>query len=399
MKEPIIKFDLATMMQVQAEDGNVESQFTIGALMLHGSDAYPVTKGKVYIAQDQVAGLKWLRKAAAQNHPEAQYNIGLAYLRGLGVVQSRDKALPWFRRAADGGEVNAQGIIGEVLYWGADGIAKHPEEGIKFLRPAAKHGIARAQHCLGHAYFHGKVVPKDLRAAFLWWQKASKQGNADSQYNLAWCYWNAQGVQVDQDKAIKWMQKAVAGGEARAPKDLAEFNKTRRGPAEMAEFRKSQRASLEREAAAGCGRSAAELKEFGLRLPAAVAKLNGGQCSTEGCDATYTGKFIPDDWELIPCSYSDGRPPTYSYECPKCIAEMRARLRARQAAEAAAYEKQHEQCAGCAKPLAFKDMNNDHWLSGGNAPFEDCKMFCGSCFAAKVKAIARNRQAATARAQ
>jgi TPR repeat protein len=44
--------------------------------------------------------VKWYHKAAEKGIDEAQYDLGVAYARGIGVAQNTPEALKWFRRAA-----------------------------------------------------------------------------------------------------------------------------------------------------------------------------------------------------------------------------------------------------------------------------------------------------------
>ncbi len=47
-------------------------------------------------------------RAAASGDPEAQFQLGLLYARGEGVVGSLGDAIVWFRRAAEQGHGEAQ---------------------------------------------------------------------------------------------------------------------------------------------------------------------------------------------------------------------------------------------------------------------------------------------------
>ncbi len=56
------------------------------------------------VAQDYVAAAWWFRAAAEQGNAEAQYNLGLMYLEGLGVTQDNAEAYAWIRTAAAQGK-------------------------------------------------------------------------------------------------------------------------------------------------------------------------------------------------------------------------------------------------------------------------------------------------------
>ncbi len=50
--------------------------------------------------QDYNRAMKWYRKAAEQGYADAQYNIGYMYKNGKGVEQDKAKSFSWYRKAA-----------------------------------------------------------------------------------------------------------------------------------------------------------------------------------------------------------------------------------------------------------------------------------------------------------
>jgi len=55
------------------------------------------------VAKNAVIAVKWYRKAAEQGFADAQYNLGLMYSKGLGVVQDYSLAYVWSTLAAANG--------------------------------------------------------------------------------------------------------------------------------------------------------------------------------------------------------------------------------------------------------------------------------------------------------
>ena len=85
----------------------------------------------------------WLRRAADQEHAQAQYtlgliyyNLGLIYLKGYGVAQDPRQAAVWYRRAADQGHVDAQYNLG-LMYYKGYGVVKDGKEAAAWFRRAA----------------------------------------------------------------------------------------------------------------------------------------------------------------------------------------------------------------------------------------------------------------------
>ena len=57
------------------------------------------------------ADIYWYRKAADQNHTQAQFLLGKHYQLGIGVEKNVEHALFWFRKASELGEPRSQSII------------------------------------------------------------------------------------------------------------------------------------------------------------------------------------------------------------------------------------------------------------------------------------------------
>jgi TPR repeat protein len=87
--------------RVLAEGGDAEAQFSMG-LSLTMEDDGP----------DYVEAAKWYSKAADQNHPLAQFNLGIMHARGQGMARDAARSLFWLGRAARLGDAGAQFELG-----------------------------------------------------------------------------------------------------------------------------------------------------------------------------------------------------------------------------------------------------------------------------------------------
>jgi hypothetical protein len=67
--------------------------------------------------------LEHWRRLAEQGSVNAQYNLGLMYATGRGVVRDDAEAFRWFRMAAERGDANAQINLGAMY---ADGLGVEP---------------------------------------------------------------------------------------------------------------------------------------------------------------------------------------------------------------------------------------------------------------------------------
>jgi TPR repeat protein len=65
------------------------------------------------VSQDYNEAAKWWTKAAEQGLAEAQYNLGVCYDNGLGVIQNHAEAVTWYRKAAKQGYAEAEKRLNE----------------------------------------------------------------------------------------------------------------------------------------------------------------------------------------------------------------------------------------------------------------------------------------------
>ena len=123
--------------------------------------------------------VEWYRKAAAQGHAAAQYNLGVCYSEGWGVEEDKSEAVEWHRKAADQGHAAAQYFFG-CCYFSGEGVEEDKSKAIEWYRKAADQGLAEAQYALGSCYEYGDGVKQNIDLAIKWYRDAAKQGREDS---------------------------------------------------------------------------------------------------------------------------------------------------------------------------------------------------------------------------
>ena len=95
------------------------------------------------VSRDPVQAAAWFKKAAEQGHPDAQFNLGIIYLKGEGVAPNLTESVVWLKKAADQGEATAQFNLG-MLYSSGRGVPKDPVEAYKWADLAASAGEPNA---------------------------------------------------------------------------------------------------------------------------------------------------------------------------------------------------------------------------------------------------------------
>lgn len=206
---------------------------------------------------DFSTGLKWLKLAAAQQYPQALYQLGFYYEYGIDEVE-RDyfKAVDFYEKAAKQGHLESQFNLSALLlregtpaynqkrgmHWleqaakQNDGEAQYSlammldkkantnpvsaEQSLVWLTKAAQNGHRGSEYILGVKYLQGEGVKPDHQQAFNWFQKAAQQGDAAAQFNTGLMYEQGAGIARDMKQAIEWYKKAAAQGEAGAQFNL-----------------------------------------------------------------------------------------------------------------------------------------------------------------------------------
>jgi TPR repeat protein len=199
-----------TEWQPLAESGDPHAQYNLGLLYARG----------LGVPQSYDRAIAWYRLAASQGVAAAQYNLGVIYANGQGVPVNREEAAKWFLQAAGQGIAQAASGLGR-MYDEGEGAFHNPTEAIKWYRQAADQGIASAAFSLGVMYDLGQGVPKDYEEAIRWYRKAADAGYAPAMANLGILYYNAQGVKRDLVQSYAWFARAKERGDPHAA-DLLE---------------------------------------------------------------------------------------------------------------------------------------------------------------------------------
>lgn len=100
-----------------ADRGDADAQYKLGLAYIKGPGS----------SENKSEGARWLRQAAEQGHIEAQVNMGVAYALGTGVLQDAVMAHMWFNLAA------------------AKGNSRARENRIKIVRRMNREQVAEAQ--------------------------------------------------------------------------------------------------------------------------------------------------------------------------------------------------------------------------------------------------------------
>jgi len=142
------------------------------------------------------------RPLAEKGDPDAQFNLGQAYRWGRGVTANLSAAQTWYERAAGSGQMDAQVILGLMLFQNGDHAA-----GLRWLKAASEKGEPRAMLIYGTALYNGDSVPQDAVLGYAYVSRAAAQGLQAAKDTLA---------QLDKILPLEDRRKGVAIAMAKA---------------------------------------------------------------------------------------------------------------------------------------------------------------------------------------
>ena len=163
---PILK--KLSALKAEADRGDTRAMAGLaGQMMSVGMNMGGPTEKQFYTKSVELA-----KKADAANEPEACWVLALAYEHGRGVRKNAKRAMAYYQKGADLGNL--------------DCLAN-----------------------LGVYYIEGEKVPEDKKKGFELCLKAAEQGNGVAMRAVGTCYQFGHGVQDDMEKAIYWYEKAL----------------------------------------------------------------------------------------------------------------------------------------------------------------------------------------------
>ena len=154
---------------------------------------------------------------AEKGNAEALYLMGFAYESGKGVELSKDKAVEYYRKAADAKHKDAIYRLSFILL--ASEKEDERDQARQALETAAKDDPTVAARILGEAYLRGRLSPAaDPDKAIFWWKRAADAGDIPSLLLVARFYEGQFGFPElkDPKEALANYGKAAGLGDAGA---------------------------------------------------------------------------------------------------------------------------------------------------------------------------------------
>lgn len=152
-------------------------------------------EGRNDVRMDRKRGLKYFEQAAELGNVEGMYNAGVCYkmtCRAELSEEFRSKAAYWLYKATMAGHEKSLEKLIEMAYWGAEfheaknnlaicynsgyGTSRDMEKAIYWYTKAANDGNVHAMSNLAYCYYYGNGVDKDHKKALYYFEQAASKG-------------------------------------------------------------------------------------------------------------------------------------------------------------------------------------------------------------------------------
>lgn len=192
-------------------------------IMLELGETYDSNQAFLYIRNDEERKEKaiyWYKRAAELGNGQAQYILGNKYCHkhDYDVEEDIKQAIYWYTKSADQGNADAQYALGDCYTYRQYCEEPNPTEAFKWYKKAAEQECAdgKFQYKLGRCYERGYGVGQNMGQALECYRKAAEQNYADAQLRLGLFYKDGEGVEKDLSQAVVWFKKAAQSDNADA---------------------------------------------------------------------------------------------------------------------------------------------------------------------------------------
>jgi uncharacterized protein len=188
-------------LQAKAEQGFVKEEVELASAYFNGNG----------VAQDPKLAAYWYQKAAEGGNPEAQNLVGYFYEVGLGVPADPARALHWYQLAAASGLPDATLNLG-VLYVLGVGVEKDTSVAAQYFQEAVRKGNGTGATYMGTLNYFGIGMQQDRVAAEHWYTVGEKLHDPMAAYDLGTLYSVVPDHPHNPSKAAGYLRESAGEG-------------------------------------------------------------------------------------------------------------------------------------------------------------------------------------------
>ena len=201
-----------------------ESNQRDGAAMTLLGELYAQGLG---VRQDFAKAAEWYRLGDAVGDRNATFALAMMTFAGRGVAKDNDAALALLKRAVAEGHGAAMYNLAVVLL--GTGKPEDLKQALDLLRKSAELEISDAQYALAVLTREGRGTEKNVEEAARWMARAAANDNLSAQVEFAIMLFNGDGVKPDETRAARLFALAAGRGNAIAQNRLARILAAGRG--------------------------------------------------------------------------------------------------------------------------------------------------------------------------
>lgn len=198
-----------TLLMNAACKGHADAQRELAICYLNG----------VGVLKCDTQGCSLLTKSAQQGNKEAQYLLGLLHLEGkAGDIESEklrfEAASHWLLKASAQNHASAQFKLATLyVRYASCQTSGSLKEGVQLYTKSAENYNEAAMWVLIDIYNNGKFgEPKCLKKSFMWYEKLANLGDSKAQYELGVRFKLGDGCSQCNVKAFEWFTISFSNG-------------------------------------------------------------------------------------------------------------------------------------------------------------------------------------------
>ena len=190
-----------------SEQGNRFAQFSLANLYYYGSG----------VEKNLSQAFLWYMKSAAQGQPYAAYSVAQMYANGEVVNKDEVQAQSYYKQSlADFQKLEADKQVDDNMFYKMGrmfrlglGIEIDIQKAIDYFKRAANLGNKNAKRTMALEYISGENVEQDIDKGIEMLTELADSGDIMSAYKLGKIYLSGEIVYTDLDKAEKYLKQAA----------------------------------------------------------------------------------------------------------------------------------------------------------------------------------------------
>ena len=203
--------DAFLYMDASARQGSLEAEYHLGMMYLRGEGC----------ERNVREGEACLREAAARGHAGSALELGNLFYQDILVEREDDQAYFWYSRAYEAGEKDAVLPLARLCMGETENRSLHRAEAL-LLEADETDETGEAALALGNLYRDGLLGAPDPESAIEWYRRGAAKENAECMELLGSLYFQGEdGIETDYDRAFIWLSRCYEKGTLQQKSRLA----------------------------------------------------------------------------------------------------------------------------------------------------------------------------------